>query len=148
MSKYCKQCWKLNENPLLKLCREHYYQEQLDNPKQTKIKIKRTPLKRSQKSINKVSKKRSKTLSWYSEKDMFLEIWKEREHICEICSNYIVEPSTYCFAHRCPKWTYPEHRLKKDNISLVCSIKCHWEVDKIFSWIKRQEYIAFLKKSL
>lgn len=97
------------------------------------------------KGIKKISDKRKKRLSWYSEKDLFLEIWNDREKVCEICNKQILEAKSYCFAHRCPKWTYPEHRLKKENISLVCSIKCHWEVDKIFSWIKRSELNLILK---
>jgi len=49
----------------LKLCRECYYQEQLDNPKQLKFNtIKKTPLKQ-------ISKKRKDRLSKYSEKDIF-----------------------------------------------------------------------------
>lgn len=99
----------------------------------------------TRKAIKNVSSKRKERLkSWNSEKDMFLEIWNERDQVCEICEKVILEPQTFCFAHRAPKWTYPEHRLKKENISLVCSIKCHWEVDKIFSWIKRAEHIKNL----
>lgn len=149
MTRYCKNCKKLNPYPLNKFCslecKKDLWIEYF-----TKVQkpLKRTELKRSEKPVKAISEKRKTRLSSYSEKDMFLEIWNERENVCEICNKKILEPSTYCFAHRCPKWTYPEHRLKKENISLVCSIKCHWEVDKIFSWIKRQEHIAFLNKSL
>lgn len=134
--KYCKHCWKLNENSLLKYCYEHKHLNKTLNSK-------------PRKSINKVSSKRKERIkSWDSEKSLFLEIWNERERVCEICWTKILEAKSYCFAHRAPKGTYPEHRLKKDNISLVCSIKCHLEVDKIFSWIKRAEHITFLNKSL
>ena len=103
----------------------------------------KTKTKKKKKSnwVKKISDKRKLRLSWRSEKDMFMEIWEERLRVCEICWIWILEPKTYSFAHRCPKGTYPEHRLNKNNISLVCSIKCHWEVDKIYSWIKRQQLI-------
>lgn len=101
----------------------------------------------TRKAIKKVSSKRNERLkSWNSEKDMFLEIWNERERVCEICWTTILEAKSYCFAHKAPKWTYPEHRLKKENISLCCSLNCHWEVDNIFKWIKRAEHINFLNK--
>ena len=62
MWKLCKKCWKVNENPLLKLCREHYYEEQLNNPKQLKFKKikqvstknKNTPAKFSQKTKDEI----------------------------------------------------------------------------------------------
>ena len=43
--------------------------------------------------------------------------------------------------------TYPELRNIKENISLVCSLKCHWEIDKLFSWILRQEHIQVIYNS-
>jgi len=48
----------------------------------------------------------------------------------------ISEPSSWCFAHMLPKWMYPRWRNDKNNISLVCSIECHWLVDKYCTWNK------------
>lgn len=137
MAKKCKECGKLNENPLLKYCMEHGH---LNKTAKQTTPLKRTPLARSTKPVVQISEKRKKRISsGWGEAAMFKEIWDERPHVCEMCPNKIPKPRTYCFAHRCPKGTYPEHRLKKENISLVCSIKCHWEVDKLYSWIKRAD---------
>jgi len=139
----CKSCNKRNsiEETLFiwvysfcdNLCYNNYQKENKSSPK-----VKNT--------IRKVSlKKKQRIKEWWSEVEVFKEIWNERKHECEICWKTIIEAQTFCFAHRCPKWTYPEHRLKKENISLVCSIICHHKVDKIFSWIKRAELNLILK---
>lgn len=72
MWKLCKKCWKLNENPLLKLCREHYYEEQLNNPNQLKFK-----------KIKQVSTKNKNTQARFSQKtkDKILD----RDKCCIIC---------------------------------------------------------------
>lgn len=36
------------------------------------------------------------------------------------------------FAHILNKWMYPDMRLVKENIVLVC-LHCHWKLDKIVS---------------
>jgi hypothetical protein len=134
--KLCKDCWKPrdHENALISRCKACQYLKSEKNVKQTRIK-----------TVS--NKKRERLKNWW-EKKIFIEIWNEREHNCEICNKKILEAQTFCFAHKCPKWTYPEHRLKKENISLVCSIKCHWEVDKMFSWIKRAELNLILKNNI
>lgn len=110
----------------------------------TYLKQNKKPLTQ-RKAIKKISSKRKERLKdWWSELELFREIWNERKRECEVCKKTIYEASSFCFAHQAPKGTYPEHRLNKDNISLVCSIKCHWEIDKLFSWIKRQEHIKKL----
>lgn len=65
------------------------------------------------------------------QKDVFEEIWNERNHHCEICLRYIQEPKTFCFAHILSKWRYPEYKFLKQNIALVCSIECHEEMDRM-----------------
>ena len=138
--KYCKHCWKLNENPLLKLCRECYYQEQLDNPKQLKFNtIKKTPLKQ-------ISKKRKDRLSKYSEKDIFRDklIKSQDENwilTCDVCnSNFHIENAwVYCLPHILAKSKYPHLRYMINNLWVVCSIACHQEFDKIISWNNKQE---------
>lgn len=136
--KRCKECWCINENPLLKYCMKH---ADMNKKLQTyKPLVQKTPLK-AWPPPKKISKKRIDRIKDNWEAKMFQEIWNEREHICYICKKNIPEPLTFVFAHICPKWTYPELRNIKENLALVCSLNCHQEVDKLFSWIKRQEHI-------
>lgn len=93
--------------------------------------MKKTPLK-------KISKKRQNRLSLNSEKDIFKEIREERDHVCQICWKYIYEWRAWCFAHMLSKGMYPKYRLNKDNILLCCNIFCHYEVDRLVTWNKRQ----------
>lgn len=61
------------------------------------------------------------------EREMFLEIWNERPHICTNPSckkNLGDEPIVHYFSHIKPKGKYPELRLLKTNIRLLC-ISCH-----------------------
>jgi 5-methylcytosine-specific restriction endonuclease McrA len=65
------------------------------------------------------------------ERDLFLEIWNEREHICsnKKCQKHLGEdPLAYYFAHIKPKGVYPELRLEKTNIQLLCWA-CHQAFD-------------------
>jgi len=45
------------------------------------------PIKKEKKNkpINKISKKKQDRLNSYSERDLFMEIWEEREHKCNKC---------------------------------------------------------------
>ena len=58
------------------------------------------------------------------EKDLFVEIWEEREHICEHCGIPIQEPTASNFAHIKAKSVRPDLRLDKTNIALYCR-DCH-----------------------
>lgn len=56
---------------------------------------------------------------------LFLEIWAERDHVCEECGVHLGdEPKLIFFSHRKSRGAYPELRLDKDNIDLLCSA-CH-----------------------
>ena len=129
--KHCIYCNKINENRMYKYCRECYFSEVL-------------PQKAPNKPIKQLSEKRKKRIRDNGEADMFREIRSEIEHNCEVCGKYIPEPKSFCFAHVAPKGTYPELRNKKENIKIVCSIICHQKLDKMFSWIRRQEFIKSL----
>jgi len=60
---------------------------------------------------------------------MFLEIWTEREHICTNCQCYLGdEPMAHFFAHILAKGKFPELRLVKTNIMLLC-LDCHFAYD-------------------
>jgi len=134
MTKYCKYCWKANENPLLKLCRACYYEEQLNNPKQKRFyELKRTPIKK----VSNKKKQRLKETWW--EKATFEKVWWTRKRNCCICWKYILEPKPFCFAHILAKSKYPYLRNFTNNIALVCSINCHQEIDKRFTKINKAE---------
>jgi len=63
------------------------------------------------------------------ERDMFLEIWDEREHYCDNCRMYLGSvPKAHYFAHIKPKSTHPKLRLDKNNIKLLC-YDCHYALD-------------------
>lgn len=114
--KYCKHCWKLNENSLLKYCYEHKH-------------LNKTLNSQPRKSINKVSSKRKERIkSWDSEKSLFLEIWNEREHKCVECGKYLAEAKAHNFSHIKSKWSRPDLRLDKNNIEILC-FRCHFKKD-------------------
>ena len=78
--------------------------------------LKRTPIK-------KIGKKKIQRIkdNW-SEYKVFVEIWQEREHICDNCWWYIQFFDPSCFAHKHNKRDNPELRYQKDNIALVHGI--------------------------
>lgn len=123
--------------------------ESLDKPKKVPKPLKRTPLKPRTKPIAQIGKKRKERIeNEGSEVDVFLDIWNTRPHWCEHCGEIIKkakEPFRWienakgenvqklirpeCFAHKLAKGLYPAHRLKPDNIALVCSRDCHKGID-------------------
>tara|TARA_Y100001938_G_C8062852_1_gene418391 strand:- start:1038 stop:1289 length:252 start_codon:yes stop_codon:yes gene_type:complete len=63
------------------------------------------------------------------EKQMFFEIWNEREHRCTNCKKHLGnEPIAHFFSHIKPKGLYPELKYDKDNIQLLC-MECHYAHD-------------------
>ena len=67
-----------------------------------------------------IKKKKNKLRKPTGELAMFLEIWNEREHKCEHCGKNQPIFYVHCFAHIKPKGTYPELRLVKSNIRILC----------------------------
>jgi 5-methylcytosine-specific restriction endonuclease McrA len=51
---------------------------------------------------------------------MFLEIWQERKHECEHCGRPLLAFKVHYFDHVKPKGSYPELKLDKNNIQLLC----------------------------
>lgn len=49
-------------------------------------------------------------------------------------------PEWHCFAHVLPKGRYPDFKTDANNIKLVCSIKCHNDLDRLVDWKKNQIY--------
>ena len=71
--------------------------------------------------------KNSKTTG---EKEIFIEIWQERPHVCENCKTFLGnEPKIWMFAHIIPKSVNRILRLVKKNIRLLC-YDCHDALDK------------------
>lgn len=56
---------------------------------------------------------------------LFLEIWSERPHICVKCKKNLGDvPLAIYFSHIKSRGAYPELKMDKDNIELLCSA-CH-----------------------
>jgi hypothetical protein len=95
-------------------------------PKAKKIAIWKVNWINIYKKIKQVSDKRKDRIkNWWSEKELFKEIWKEREHKCQECWVYIHEPKIFNFAHIKSKWKNPKLRLEKQNILIKC-FACHY----------------------
>lgn len=122
----CKKCgkshiivnrtyWLCQECNHKRLHGESRLESVLKKEKQRKVKIYKLKKKRSKRSLKKPT----------GEKEMFLEIWEERSHYCVKCGKYLGEdPNVYFFSHIKSKGAFPELRLCKNNIELVC-IECH-----------------------
>lgn len=54
-------------------------------------------------------------------KDLYWEIWQERQHICANCGYPISRPVAHVFAHKRSKGARPDLKYDKDNIELLCS---------------------------
>ena len=77
----------------------------------------------------KKSKPKVKRRKPTGEREMFIEIWNERPHICCHCKDPLGhEPIVHYFSHIKPKGKYPELRLVKSNVELLC-IECHRKYD-------------------
>ena len=69
----------------------------------------------------KTKKKKSK----WSQKELFMEVWSERLHICVDCGRYLQEPKAHNFDHILTKWSRPDLKYDKNNIDIVC-FSCHF----------------------
>jgi hypothetical protein len=61
-------------------------------------------------------------------KDLFMEIWNERNHICVECWRILNTPKAHNFAHIKSKWSRIDLKYDKDNIEIKC-FKCHFKQD-------------------
>lgn len=64
-------------------------------------------------------------------KDLYREIWEEREHICSNCGYPIQRPISHVFAHIRSKGARPDLKYDKSNIRLLCS-----------TWIRQDDKIG------
>lgn len=133
--KYCKNCSKLNENPLLKLCRSCTYENSSNNLKQTRIKV--------------ISDKRKERLSKFSEADLFRKILIEKQNdwylTCQYCNkSFSIEQAwPFSFCHILSKWQHKAYRLMENNIMLACSIEHHNKLDEVVNKIKKDMWKEF-----
>lgn len=89
------------------------------------------------KAINKISlKKKQRIKEWWSEVELFKEIWNERKRECENCKRELTQARVHNFDHIIPKSRWEEFRLDKSNIKLIC-FKCHFEKTNwlVYKWI-------------
>lgn len=63
----------------------------------------------------------------------YMEIWKEREHVCQNCGSRMLMVCTFLFHHILPKRPrggYPQYRYCKWNVWLLCW-RCHDQHDNM-----------------
>lgn len=80
------------------------------------------------------------------DRELYMEIWNERLHVCYSCGTSIIEPKTYNFHHLLEKGKerYKHLRHEKDNIMILCA-NCHCSTTNGFppSEVLKQTQIAF-----
>lgn len=54
-------------------------------------------------------------------KDLYIEIWQERDHLCVNCGVWIASPVVHNFSHVRSKGARPDLKFDKDNIEILCS---------------------------
>lgn len=111
----CSKCGKVRYivNRTKCLCDDCNYRRLHDGKSRREVALERNSYK--------VSRKKTPT----GELALFREIWNEREHVCVRCGKRLMEPMrVHYFSHIKSKGAYPELRLCKDNIELLC-IECH-----------------------
>lgn len=106
MSNRCILCGELNQNILLKYCRDCYYEVKQPS-KVAKIK----PI--SQKKKERLKREGSET-------EFFLSIWNERKHECEECGKELRNPRPHNFDHIKPKGMNQQDRYNPANIRILC----------------------------
>ena len=114
----CSGCKKTTyiQNKTKNFCQQCIYRENHQGKNQIQVQIEK---QRNKEYIPKED----------NERQMFLEIWEERSHICENCKkNLGGEPKAQFFSHIKPKSTHPHLRLKKGNVRLLC-FDCHYSYD-------------------
>ena len=101
---------------------EVYSERRKKKIKENPDKYKSKPRKRLKTPKKRLKKKNT------GELEMFREIWEERIHFCSNmnCMKYLGEElNPMFFSHRKSKGAYPELRLKKENVDLLCQ-ECHY----------------------
>lgn len=127
----CSGCGKLCliQNKTLKLCKDCVYKKNHGGKSQAEVLMQ----KKRDKPIKLPKPIKCKTYTYKrkntGEKQLFLQIWNERKHICENCGVNLGEiPKSFMFAHIKAKSIEPGMRLDKNNIRLLCW-DCHYSLD-------------------
>lgn len=125
----CIQC--NNERPInsRSICSECIFKNNHKGKTRLEVYLEKSN-ERNQRQVNK-RKTQYKPKKPTGERELFIEIWSERSHYCENpkCRKWLGnEPKVIFFSHRKSKGAYPELRLDKTNIDLLCS-ECHYQED-------------------
>ena len=92
-----------------------------------KEKVKRIDTAKPKKPIPKISEKKKKRLKETGgEKAIFLEVWNERPHNCEVCGKALKELKAHTIDHKIPKSRGEKYRLDKSNLQILC-FPCHFQ---------------------
>ena len=146
----CSGCGdeKYIQNKTKNLCADCIYKRSHEGKTQIEVQYEKTKQKLSngngfgsrsgqcggnnfQSSKRPIKNNSSKKIRITGEREMFLEIWEERAHYCTNpkCRVFLGnEPKTVFFSHIKAKSVYPELRLEKTNIRLLC-FSCHFDSD-------------------
>jgi 5-methylcytosine-specific restriction endonuclease McrA len=88
---------------------------------------KETVKPKPKKPISKISKKKKKRLKETGgEKAIFLEVWNEKPHNCEVCGKALKELKAHTIDHKIPKSRGEKYRLDKSNLLINC-FSCHYK---------------------
>lgn len=120
----CKCCGrkKVIQNKTKGLCSDCVYSLNHGGKSREEVLLEK---KKNKKTFKKYVYKKKNT----GERELFLEIWNERRHICQNCGVVLGNvPRGYMFSHIRAKSIEPEKRLDKENIRLLCW-DCHYALD-------------------
>ncbi len=147
----CKKCW---------MYKAFEKQTCACNPKKFNADklSKKTRKEVAPKPIARVWEKRKKRIAqWWSEFAFFKKLFTTRkkswENFCWVCKSRITEQSidetfnawVSCFPHILSKKNYPDFRLLKNNIWLVCNSWCHDRFDEAVNNYKEENWLEMLE---
>lgn len=94
-------------------CKFHQYKKGISSAKSKTIGLKPTKVKYDKELVK-------------QDREFYMEIWKERFHVCYSCGAAIYKPRTYNFHHLLEKGVerYAHLRHEKKNIMILCG-DCH-----------------------
>jgi len=135
MSKFCKNCKKLNPYPLNKFCspecKKELGIEYFTKPRKV---LKRTELKRSTKPVKAISEKRKTRLASWDREDLLFDKVREYKKNCWICDQDELWDESFTFPHILAKGMRKALRLLPQNIGRACSIEHHDILDILIAY--------------
>jgi 5-methylcytosine-specific restriction endonuclease McrA len=121
----CKTCGKNADN---EYCFAHKPRKPLSNGNKLTLSGKKSLSVSSIHQMSVISNKKVKNVQnnkHIMQRDMFMDIWKKRPHMCENCNAHLgSEPLSYMFDHVLEKSKYPDLRYEEENICMLC-LDCH-----------------------